>query len=119
MEMWAQKMRDNNKTARALLIPLVLHLFDRASGTFLGKKATGPTAPAAPARPTEPRRCLLLLGHQNVNTYTWTSVRSGRATEMAASGFVPGQVLDPGEQVQTICNCCAQHLTRVTMNEGR
>ena len=23
------------------------------------------------------RRCLLLLGHKNVNTYTWESVRSG------------------------------------------
>ena len=33
------------------------------------------------------------LGQKNVNTCTWKSVRSGRAPEMAASGFTLGQVL--------------------------
>ena len=75
------------------------------------------------------KRCLLLLGHKKVNTYSWKSVRSGGATEMAASGCTLGQILGAGKwrsaafygtsmrQVQTICNCYAQHLTRVTMNE--
>ena len=47
---------------------------------------------------------------------------------MAASGSSLGQVLEAGEWRnaaslrhldETICNCCAQHLTRVTMNEVR
>ena len=74
-------------------------------------------------------RCLLLLGHKNVNTYTWKSVRSGRATEMAACGLLQAMWQRPVSgavrrvcgtvmrQVQTICNCCAEHVTRVAMNE--
>ena len=43
------------------------------------------------------RRSILLLGHKNANTCTWKSVRSGRATEMSASGITPGQVLEVGQ----------------------